>query len=119
MGDNHTLLVRLIPANRGAVPVESTVPKGPHTQETMGNAGPAPTFEDLLSNGHDEDLFDYYATSQLAHVDLTGQGKPYPSENFSHLHQRSIVSGRQSLAGDSSSQTILLSDSRNVLSTTS
>jgi dipeptidyl aminopeptidase/acylaminoacyl peptidase len=77
MGDNHTLLVRLIPGNRGVVPVEATIPKGPHTQETMGNAGPAPTFEDLLSNAHDEDLFDYYATSQLAHVDVT-TGKAVP-----------------------------------------
>jgi dipeptidyl aminopeptidase/acylaminoacyl peptidase len=103
MGDNRRLLIRLIPANRGAVPVEAAIPKGPHTQETMGNAGPAPTFEDLLSNPHDEDLFDYYAISQLAHVDVeTGKvsafGKPAiyttvrvsPDQNHflvSHLHK--------------------------------
>ena len=43
-------------------------------QESLGHAGPAPTYEDLLSNPHDEDLFDYYATAQLAYVD-TSTGK--------------------------------------------
>jgi dipeptidyl aminopeptidase/acylaminoacyl peptidase len=69
MGDNRTLLVRLVPAGRGPVPAEITIPKGPHVQESLGNAGPAPTYEDLLSTPHDEDLFDYYATSQLAYFD--------------------------------------------------
>jgi len=50
-------------------------------QESLGNAGPAPTYEDLLASPYDEDLFDYYAKSQLAIVDLaTGKatevGKP-------------------------------------------
>jgi dipeptidyl aminopeptidase/acylaminoacyl peptidase len=38
-------------------------------QESLGHAGPAPTYEDLLSTPHDEDLFDYYATAQLAYID--------------------------------------------------
>jgi len=81
MGDNRTLLARLVPAGRGPVPAEITIPKGPHVQESLGNAGPAPTYEDLLSTPHDEDLFDYYATSQLAYLDsATGKtasfGKP-------------------------------------------
>jgi dipeptidyl aminopeptidase/acylaminoacyl peptidase len=47
----------------------------------MGKAGPAPTYEDLLKNAHDEDLFDYYATAQLEFVDAntgraTAYGKP-------------------------------------------
>src|SRR5205807_3683044 len=95
-GDSKTLLVHLIPAGRGASPAEPTIPKGPHTQESLGHAGPAPTFEDLLSNAHDEDLFDYYATAQLAYVDsATGKvsplGKPgiftmvRPSPDEKHL----------------------------------
>ncbi len=39
--------------------------------------GPAPTYEDLLQNPHDEDLFDYYATAQLAYLDST-TGKTTP-----------------------------------------
>jgi dipeptidyl aminopeptidase/acylaminoacyl peptidase len=103
MGDNKTLLVRLVPAGRGKAPAEISIPKGPHVQESLGNAGPAPTYEDLLSTPHDEDLFDYYATTQLAYIDsttgkLTNFGKPAiytvinpsPDENHllvSHLHR--------------------------------
>jgi dipeptidyl aminopeptidase/acylaminoacyl peptidase len=81
MGDNKTLMARLVPAGRAAPPAEGTVPKGPHVQESLGHAGPVPTYEDMLTNPHDEDLFDYYATAQLAYVDtVTGKvttfGKP-------------------------------------------
>jgi hypothetical protein len=61
LGDNRTLLVRLIPSGRGAPPTEPRLPSGPHVQESLGHAGPAPTYEDLLCTPHDEDLFDYYA----------------------------------------------------------
>lgn len=78
MGDSRTLLVRTVPSERGSVPVESRVPVGPHVQESLGHAGPAPTFEDLLANPHDEDLFDYYATAQLTLVDTaSGKATPY------------------------------------------
>jgi len=36
----------------------------------MGGASPVVTHEDMLQNPHDEDLFEYYATSQLALVDV-------------------------------------------------
>jgi dipeptidyl aminopeptidase/acylaminoacyl peptidase len=77
LGDNRTLLAALVPADRGTPPAEPTIPKGPHVQESLGNAGPAPTYEDLLSNPHDEDLFDYYATAQLAYID-SASGKQTP-----------------------------------------
>jgi dipeptidyl aminopeptidase/acylaminoacyl peptidase len=77
LADNRTAIVRLIPANRGAAPVEGAVPEGPRTEESLGHATPAPTFEDLLSNSHDEDLFDYYATAQLAALDMQS-GKTTP-----------------------------------------
>ena len=78
LGDNKTLIVHLIPAGRGAAPKEGAVPSGPHTHESLGHAGPAPTFEDLLSNPHDEDLFDYYATAQLAYLDsASGKATPF------------------------------------------
>ena len=78
MPDSRTLLVETVPDGRGAPPQETTLPPGPHTQESSGKAGPAPTYEDLLKNAHDEDLFDYYTTSQLALVDCAGNSvKPY------------------------------------------
>ncbi len=70
MDDGRTLLVQLVPAGRGAPPKEPAVPTGPHVQESSGRAGPIRTYEDMLSSPHDEDLFDYYATAQLAWVDV-------------------------------------------------
>jgi dipeptidyl aminopeptidase/acylaminoacyl peptidase len=53
------------------------VPTGPHVQESLGGASPVVTHEDMLQNPHDEDLFEYYATSQLALVDAaTGKVTP-------------------------------------------
>jgi len=69
MPDNQTLLVEIVKPNRGAAPREP-VPTGPHVQESLGGGAPAPTLEDMLASPHDEDLFVYYATSQLATVDL-------------------------------------------------
>jgi dipeptidyl aminopeptidase/acylaminoacyl peptidase len=78
LGDNRTLIVSTVPGNRGPVPVEPAIPIGPHVRESTGNAGPAPTFEDLLATPHDEDLFDYYATSQLVYLDAaSGKSTPF------------------------------------------
>ncbi len=78
MPDNHTLLVQLIPPARGAAPATPSVPEEPITQESSGRPGPVRTYEDLLKSPHDEDLFEYYATSQLALVDAnTGHATPF------------------------------------------
>jgi dipeptidyl aminopeptidase/acylaminoacyl peptidase len=69
--DGVTLLVQLVPAGRGPAPAEPTVPTGPNIQENHGKAAPTPTFEDLIKSNHDEDLFEYYFTSQLATIDST------------------------------------------------
>ena len=53
------------------------IPPGPVVQESSGPSGPVRTFQDLLQNPHDEALFDYYATAQLALVDTrTGRVTP-------------------------------------------
>src|SRR5262249_37035669 len=78
-----TLLVKLVPDHAGAPPAGSASATGPSIQESDGQTGESSTYEtrDTLSNKHDEDLFEYYATSQLALVDVaTGAiariGKP-------------------------------------------
>ncbi|MBZ5727883.1 MAG: prolyl oligopeptidase family serine peptidase [Acidobacteriia bacterium] len=81
MPDNKTLLVSLVKPNRGAPPVLPAVPAGPTVQESLGGGAPQATLEDMLQNPHDEDLFVYYATAQLATVDaasgkVTLVGKP-------------------------------------------
>jgi dipeptidyl aminopeptidase/acylaminoacyl peptidase len=77
MPDNRTLLVQTVPAGRGAPPAEETVPKAPNIQESAGRPGPVRTYQDLLKDPHDEALFDFYATSQLALVDAAS-GKTTP-----------------------------------------
>lgn len=70
--DGDALIVQMIPDERGDVPQESMVPTGPVIQESLGEARPARTYQDLLQNSHDEELFDYYFTSQLTEVTLDG-----------------------------------------------
>jgi len=77
MPDGKTLLVEMVKPNRGAPPADPVVPPGPHVQESLGGAQPVVTHEDMLQNPHDEDLFEYYATSQLALIDVaTGKTTP-------------------------------------------
>jgi dipeptidyl aminopeptidase/acylaminoacyl peptidase len=73
MPDQKTLLVKLVPAEMGPPPPEPIIPIGPSIQETGGEKGQSSTYEnrDTLGNKHDEDLFDYFAISQLAIVDAT------------------------------------------------
>jgi dipeptidyl aminopeptidase/acylaminoacyl peptidase len=77
---NTSLAVLTVPEHRGAVPARSEIPTGPVVQENNGKATPAPTYEDLLKTPYDENVFEYYATSQLAEVKLAGSprwlGKP-------------------------------------------
>ncbi len=74
-GDSNSLFVKLVPQNRGDVPVQNMVPTGPVIQENIGEARPARTYQDLLQNSYDEELFDYYFTSQLAEVGIGGSLK--------------------------------------------
>ncbi len=72
--DNRTLICQFVPAARGAAPAEPTVPSGPNIQENIGKAAPAATFEDMLKTAHDDALFEYYFTSQIASIDsVTGR----------------------------------------------
>ena len=73
--DNVTLICQLVPPGRGLAPRELTVPTGPNIQESKGKAAPAPTFEDMLKTAHDEALFEYYFTSQLAAINANSGSK--------------------------------------------
>jgi dipeptidyl aminopeptidase/acylaminoacyl peptidase len=73
--DNKTLVCEFVPVGRGPAPAEPTVPTGPNVQENMGKAAPAATYEDMIKTAHDEALFEYYFTSQLASIDATSGKK--------------------------------------------
>src|SRR5438552_7385037 len=71
LNDNVTLVCTIVPAGRGAPPADPAVPSGPNVHESDGKAAPAPTYEDLLKTAHDDALFEYYFTSQLAAINST------------------------------------------------
>jgi dipeptidyl aminopeptidase/acylaminoacyl peptidase len=92
--DGKSLFCLMIPENHGDEPEAPAKPGGPSIQESFGNLSPVRTYQDLLSNAHDEELFAYFATSQLVEISLTGDikkiGSPAmyssvsvsPDENF-------------------------------------
>lgn len=71
--DGSGLLVQAVVAGRGAPPAAGATPAGPTIQESKGRTAAIRTYQDLLSNAHDEALFDYYFTSQLTRVGLDGK----------------------------------------------
>ena len=79
--DAGRLLCRLVPSNIGAPPQAPAAPNAPVIQETSGRSAPVRTYQDLLADAHDEALFRYYFTSQMAVIDartgaVTEIGKP-------------------------------------------
>jgi dipeptidyl aminopeptidase/acylaminoacyl peptidase len=77
LDDSTGFLCRLIPDGRGAPPAEPMVPPGPNIQQNLGRTSPGRTYQDLLAGAHDEQLFDYYFTSQPAWVGLDGRKTPF------------------------------------------
>ncbi len=83
LADQKSLVVKLVPATQGEPPPTPVAPRGPNVQETSGGAGASSTYEvrDVLKSAHDEELFEHYAASQLAIVNvesgkITPVGKP-------------------------------------------
>ena len=70
--DSKSLFIARVPEGIGEPPRSPQVPGGPVVQQNLGKASPARTYQDLLQNQHDEALFDYYMTMQLARLDLGG-----------------------------------------------
>ncbi len=63
--DDNTLLYKTAtqPATNAAK--RPITPKGPTVQQNLGKAAPSPTFQDLIKSPYDEQLFEFYATTQL------------------------------------------------------
>jgi dipeptidyl aminopeptidase/acylaminoacyl peptidase len=74
MPDGRRVLALFVPESRGEAPERGSAPTGPIVQESSGSTAPVRTYQDLLSDPHDEALFDYYMTAQLAYID-TETGK--------------------------------------------
>ena len=70
--DGRSVLFTRTLEGRRAAPAVADAPEGPTVQENIGRARPTRTYEDLLANAHDEALFEYYFTSQLVRVPVSG-----------------------------------------------
>jgi dipeptidyl aminopeptidase/acylaminoacyl peptidase len=82
MPDSASLLCKIVSPTRGAAPKVSEVPTGPDVEENLGKVSPAPTYEDMLKTTTDANIFEYYATSELAVVSLAGVMKPLPAKGL-------------------------------------
>ena len=70
------LITKMIPENRPAAPVKSLRPEGPTVQVNSGKSAPVRTYQDLLKNQYDIELFEYYTKSELHQIDPeTGSSK--------------------------------------------
>lgn len=63
--DDNTILYKATLKPASSAPKKSITPKGPVVQENYGKAAPSRTYQDLIKSGYDEQLFDFFATSQL------------------------------------------------------
>jgi dipeptidyl aminopeptidase/acylaminoacyl peptidase len=77
---DNSLLIKAVNPARGKVPSTPVAPAGPTIQETSGKAAPSRTYQDLLTNPHDEALFAYFMDSQVMRITFDGSstavGKP-------------------------------------------
>ncbi|MEJ2879780.1 S9 family peptidase [Pedobacter sp. GR22-6] len=62
---SNTLIYRVATKPATAAPVKPLMPKGPTVQQNLGKAAPSVTYQDLIKSPYDEQLFEFYATSQL------------------------------------------------------
>ncbi len=75
MPDNQHLMVSTVVEGRGSAPQRPRAPKGPVVQETAGAEAASRTYQDLLENSYDEQLFEYYTTVQLQKISLNGNAQ--------------------------------------------
>jgi dipeptidyl aminopeptidase/acylaminoacyl peptidase len=74
--DNSTLLACTIPPSRGNPPKKPWIPRGPKIQSNERKKKiQSRTYQDLLKDEYDAELFEYYATAQLVLVSLDGTVK--------------------------------------------
>lgn len=91
---NEDFIIKAVPEGQRNVPVRNQVPTGPVVQENLGKEVPARTYQDLLKNKYDEDLFEYYFTSQLVKITPEGEkeiGKPAVYSRLSVSPDKSLL----------------------------
>jgi len=79
LSDNMSIVYNVSDHGNSSKPVRSLTPTGPVVQENLGKKGQVATYQDMLQDPTDEQIFEYYAKSQLMLWDGTKSvkiGKP-------------------------------------------
>ncbi len=63
--DNNTIVYNTIVHPTSSAPKKPLAPKGPVIQQNIGKVAASPTYQDLIKSPYDEQLFEFYTTSQL------------------------------------------------------
>lgn len=77
--NDSTMIIATVPEGWGEMPKAPKAPTGPIVQISDGKAAPARTYQDLLKDPYDEQLFDYLFTAQLTRISPNEEkniGKP-------------------------------------------
>lgn len=73
--DGDTIAALVVPRGRGAAPQRPLAPSGPRISTNIqGSVSQARTYQDLLKNAYDEELFEHHAFSDLVYVKVGGPG---------------------------------------------
>jgi len=70
------LVCLTVSKSKGPKPQARSFPSGPIIRENSGKIAPARTYQNLLQNFFDEQLFEYYLNTQIVLVSLTGLQEP-------------------------------------------
>jgi dipeptidyl aminopeptidase/acylaminoacyl peptidase len=68
--DSRSIVTVLVPAGRGAAPRAPAVPDGPQVRLTAEGENRTRTYASLLEWPHEREMLEYYATGQLAIIDV-------------------------------------------------
>lgn len=68
--DSRSIVVVLVPADRGPEPARPAVPTGPQVRETTPETNTIRTYPDLLQDPYERTLLEYHVTGQLAVIDV-------------------------------------------------
>ena len=69
--DEDTIVTLVLPQGRGDPPVKPPAPIGPTVSSNLeGAVSQARTYQDLLKDAYDEELFEWHGTSEIAIVQV-------------------------------------------------
>lgn len=93
--DDDTIAALVVPEGRGEAPAKPPAPPGPRISSNLeGSVSQARTYQDLLKNTHDEDVFEYHGCSDLVYVKVgscSDKSFPVPAKRFVRAERTSTA----------------------------